>query len=361
MAPRPPVSPVDRDAPAVPVEFARLILQMLAEDGVEPEQALAGLDIPLALVQEDGASLSINQHERLLRRGIELGGGRGGLGYEIGLRIGLTTHSLLAYALLSQVTLGDAIRFGIEFSQDFVPIYRGALRIEDDFAVLDIRMDEPVEPALHRYAFDMALVSVWSGMQVLMGAHWPDVELWFDYPEPEYFAAYEQRLPPCRFGMGANQICFPATQLARRIQTGDPVMAQLMGERLERERQARRRQGSTDIRVLVRERLVAGDDGYPVLEEVAAQLFMSTRTLRRKLQQADTTYVALLDEVRLNDARRLLGMTTLGIEAIAGRIGFAEPASFTHAFRRWTGMTPSEWRSRRRETPDEPLPQEPPP
>lgn len=86
-----------------------------------------------------------------------------------------------------------------------------------------------------------------------------------------------------------------------------------------------------------------------MLEEVAAQLFMSTRTLRRKLQQADTTFVALLDEVRLNDARRLLGMTTLGIEVIAGRIGFAEPASFTHAFRRWTGMTPSEWRARQRE------------
>lgn len=340
---------VDRDAPAVPVEFARLILQMLAEQGASPEQVLDGLAIPQALILEDGASLSINQHERLLRRGIELAGNRGGLGYEIGLRIGLTTHSLLTYALLSQVTLGDAILFGIEFSQDFVPIYRGALRTEDDFAVLDISMDEPVEPALHQYAFDMALVSVWSGMQVLMGPQWPEVELWFDYPEPPYFAEYEQRLPICRFGMGANQICFPATQLARRIHTGDPVMAQLMGERLERERQARRHQGSADIRVLVRELLVADADGYPVLETVASRLFMSTRTLKRKLQQADASFQVLLDEVRLNDARRLLGMSTLGIEEIAGRMGFAEPASFTHAFRRWTGMTPSEWRTRQRE------------
>lgn len=341
--------PVDRDAPAVPVEFARLILQMMAERGVGQEQALEGLGIPAALIATDGASLSINQHEGLLRRGIALSGHQGGLGYEIGLRIGLTTHALLAYALLSQVTLGDAIRFGIEFSQDFVPIYRGALRLEDDFAVLDISMDEPVEPALHRYAFDMALVSVWSGMQVLVGAHWPEVELWFDYPEPDYFAEYEQRLPACRFNMGANQVCFPAAQLARRIHTGDPVMAQLMTERLERERQARRRQGNTDIRVLVRELLVPDADGYPVLDAVASRLFMSTRTLKRKLQQAQTSFQAELDAVRLDDARRLLGMSELGVEEIAGRMGFAEPASFTHAFRRWTGMTPSEWRSRRKE------------
>ena len=342
----PPRARVDRDAPAVPVEFARLILQMLAEGGASAEQVLDGLAIPPALLQEDGASLSINPHERLLRRGIELASHRGGLGYDIGPH-----HPLPArlYALLSQVTLGDAIRFGIEFSQDFVPIYRGALRTEDDFAVLDISMDEPVEPALHPYAVDMALVSVWSGMQVLMGAQWPEVELCFDYPEPAHFADYEHRLPVCRFGMGANQICFPATQLARRIQTGDPVMVQLIGERLKRERQARRHQGSTDIRVLVREPLVADADGYPVLEAVASRLFMSTRTLKRKLQQADASFQALLDEVRLNDARRLLGMSTLGIEEIAGRMGFAEPASFTHAFRRWTGMTPSEWRTRPRE------------
>ncbi|MDF2446377.1 MAG: AraC family transcriptional regulator [Moraxellaceae bacterium] len=346
MSQRTPRAPIDRNAPAVPVEFARLILQMMAERGIPQEQALAGLDIPASLLATDGASLSINQHESLLRRGIALSGNEGGLGYEIGLRIGLTTHALLAYALLSQVTLGDAIRFGIEFSQDFVPIYRGALRVEDDFAVLDITMDEPVEPALQRYAFDMALVSVWSGMHIIMGASWTDVELWFDYPEPEYFAAYEQRLPACRFGMGANQLCFPATQLTRRLQTGDPVMAQLMTERLERERQARKRQGSTDIRVLVRELLVADADGYPALEAVASRLFMSTRTLKRKLQQADTTFQTELDGVRLNHARRLLGMSELGIEEIAGRMGFAEPASFTHAFRRWTGMTPSEWRSR---------------
>lgn len=349
MAHRP---PLDRNAPAVPVEFSRLILQMLAERGFPQEQVLEGLGIPAALIAEDGASLSVNQHEGLLRRGIALCRNEGGLGYEIGLRIGLTTHALLAYALLSQVTLGDAIRFGIEFSQDFVPLYRGTLRVEDDFAVLDITMDEPVEPALHRYAFDMALVSVWSGMQVLVGAHWPEVELWFDYPEPDYFPAYEQRLPACRFNMGANQVCFPAAQLARRIHTGDPVMAQLMTERLERERQARRRQGSTDIRVLVRELLVPDADGYPVLEAVASRLFMSTRTLKRKLQQAGTTFQAELDALRLDDARRLLALSELGIEEVAGRMGFAEPASFTHAFRRWTGMTPSEWRQRHKGGPD---------
>jgi hypothetical protein len=267
----------------VPVEFARLVLTMAAERGYSREQMLAGLSIPAELIDKDGEDLSIDQHEGLLRRAIELTGGDGGMAYELALRVGLTTHALMGYALLSQMTIGDAIRFGVEFSQVVVPVYRGALLVEDDSAIIDITMDLPVEDYLYRYAYDLALVSVWGGMRSLMGGVWPEAELWFNYPEPPYYAAYRERLPACRFDMGANQICFPAEQLARRINTGDPVMAKLMVERAERERDARAGQVSKDIVTLVTGKLLRADDGYPDLETVAAQLFMSARTLKRKL------------------------------------------------------------------------------
>lgn len=340
---------IDLDAPSVPVEFARLVLQMCAERGVPRERMLAGLDIDPATVDRDGASLSIRQHMRLLLKAVDLSGGEGGLGLELGLRIGLSTHSMVAVMMLSQMTIGDAIRLGIEFSQMIVPVYRGRLEEVDGFAVLDISMDQPVPERLHRYAYDLALVSVWSGMLSLFGGVWPEVELWFDYPEPDYFAAYRERLPACRFGMGANQICFPAAQLARRIQTGDPVLAQLAKEKMLRELEARRQQGETGILALLAPLLVRGPDGYPDMEAVCARLCMSTRTLKRKLQQAGTSFQVLLDEVRRQDAIRLLASPDHSIERVATWMGFAEPSNFTHAFKRWTGMTPSEWRRRRLE------------
>lgn len=341
--------PIDRSAPAVPVEFARLVLTMAAERGFSREAMLAGLGIPEELIDKDGEDLSIDQHEGLLRRAIDLTGGDGGMAYELALRVGLTTHALMGYALLSQMTIGDAVRFGVEFSQIVVPVYRGTLLVEDGSAVIDITMDLPVEDALYRYAYDLALVSVWGGLRSLMGGAWPEVELWFNYPEPPYYAAYRDRLPACRFDMGANQICFPAEQLARRINTGDPVMAKLMVERAERERDVRARQVSKDIVTLVAEKLLRTSDGYPDLESVAAQLFMSGRTLKRKLQQAGSGFQLLLDAARQRDAERLLAHSGQSIEEIAGWIGFADPANFTHAFRRWTGVTPSEWRERVRQ------------
>lgn len=344
-----PVPAIDRSAPTVPVEFARLVLTMAAERGFSREVMLAGLGIPGELVDSDGEDLTVDQHEGLLRRAIELAGGEGGLAYELAFRVGLTTHALVGYALLSQVSIGDAVRFGVEFSQIAVPVYRGRLLVEDDSAIIDISMDMRVEDHLYRYAYDLALVSVWGGLRSLMGGVWPDVEIWFNYPEPEYYPAYRDRLPPCRFDMGANQICFPAEQLAKRINTGDPVMARLMIERAARERDARARQGSKGAVELVAEKLVRAEGGYPDLEAVAAQLFMSPRTLKRKLQQAGSGFQVLLDAARQRDSILLLRGSERSIEEIAVWIGFADPANFTHAFRRWTGMTPSEWRGRSRQ------------
>ena len=341
---RKPRPPVDLDAPSVPVEFARLVLQMCVERGIPRERMLAGLGIDVALVDEDGANLSIRQHMSLLLKAIKLSGEEGGLGYELGLRIGLSTHALVAMTMLSQLTIGDAIRLGIQGSQVFVPVYRGRLEQADGFAVLDISMDMAVPDTLSRYAFDMALTSVWSGLLSLFGGVWPEVELWFAYPEPDYFAAYRDRLPACRFDMGANQICFPASQLGKRIQTGDPVMAELMKEKMARALEARKQQGQADILTLLQPLLVRGPNGYPDMDAVCSKLFMSTRTLKRKLQQAGSGFQILLDDVRRQDAMRLLGSSERSIEDIAAWMGFSEPANFTHAFKRWTGVTPSEWR-----------------
>jgi AraC-like DNA-binding protein len=339
---------VDIDTPSVPVEFARLILQMSAERGYPREKMLNGLNITASQVDKDGAYLSIRQHMSLLLKGIKLSGDEGGLGYELGLRIGLSTHALVAMTLLSQTTIGDAIRLGIQFSQVFVPVYRGSLIKEDNFAVLDIRMDMAIPEKLNRYAYDMALVSVWSCLLNLFGGVWPDVELWFAYPEPNYFAAYRDRLPACRFDMGANQICFPNSQLERRIQTGDPIMAQLMREKIARELDARKQQGKADILTLLRPQLAHGTDGYPDMDTVCAKLFMSSRTLKRKLKQAGTGFQILLDDVRCQDAMHMLCHSSLSIEDIAIWMGFTEPANFTHAFKRWTNTTPSEWREQQR-------------
>ena len=80
------------------------------------------------------------------------------------------------------------------------------------------------------------------------------------------------------------------------------------------------------------------------LEECAAQLGISSRTLRRRLQERGLSYQDIADSVRADFARSYLESSRLSIECIAERLGCSEPTSFSRAFRRWTGMSPREFR-----------------
>jgi AraC-like DNA-binding protein len=67
---------------------------------------------------------------------------------------------------------------------------------------------------------------------------------------------------------------------------------------------------------------------------------MTERTLRRRLEKDGLSFQALLDEVRHRAAVLLLDDDALTVAAVAERLGYSEPRSFRHAFRRWTGRAP---------------------
>jgi AraC-like DNA-binding protein len=82
----------------------------------------------------------------------------------------------------------------------------------------------------------------------------------------------------------------------------------------------------------------------PTLAVIAERLGSTTRTLRRQLDHQGTSFRELLDELRSQVAMKYLRDTIMTSEDIAVSLGFSDAANFRHAFRRWTGKTPSEFR-----------------
>ena len=82
------------------------------------------------------------------------------------------------------------------------------------------------------------------------------------------------------------------------------------------------------------------------MQAIADELHLDPRTLRRKLTDEGTSFRELIAGARRTQAEQLLA-TNVSIETIARQLGYAETASFTHAFARWTGMAPSEFRRSR--------------
>ncbi|EXJ12094.1 MULTISPECIES: AraC family transcriptional regulator [Nitrincola] len=82
----------------------------------------------------------------------------------------------------------------------------------------------------------------------------------------------------------------------------------------------------------------------PTAEEVAHALHMSVSTLRRRLLEEGTSYQKIKDDERKVAAINYMNSPQLSINDIAGLMGFDEPSAFFRSFKKWTGMTPGEYR-----------------
>lgn len=337
----------DLEKPAVPVAYGLLILEIAADHGVAREAMLDGADFPPDLLGSADARLSLLQAGRLLFRGMQLSGDRA-FGYEIGLRSNLTSHGFVGYGLMSNPTARDALSFGTKFLQLRLPNLSIRLTTEADLAVVEVTETTSLGP-IRQCMFDLFMVGIARIAQQMTAGQLSakrEIELWFDYPEPEYYARFRDRLPRVRFSMGANQLRFPAIYLDRPLQAADTVTTQLVTQQLEREMTLLGFSG--DFLAQVRALLVNDRNGYPDLESISKRLHLSSRTVKRRLQAHGTSFQELLDEVLRRDSARLLQDPTLSIEDIAVRMGYTDPANFTRAFRKWTGKAPSQFRAEQR-------------
>jgi AraC-like DNA-binding protein len=80
------------------------------------------------------------------------------------------------------------------------------------------------------------------------------------------------------------------------------------------------------------------------MDQVAKRLGMSARSLRRRLKTEGVPYGAVIDEALGRTARRLLEDSNRTLQDIAYAMGFSEPSAFHRAFKRWTGLTPRQYR-----------------
>lgn len=96
----------------------------------------------------------------------------------------------------------------------------------------------------------------------------------------------------------------------------------------------------------VRDLIMLTPNYFPTLKDIANQLYMTPRTLRRKLADQGTSYQQILNETRKHLAIKFLRETTLNMSQIAERVGFSDARNFRHAFKKWTNSTPSSHRAK---------------
>lgn len=263
--------------------------------------------------------------------------GEPALGIYFGLQMRISWHG---YVGLAAMTAQNA-RQALELAARFVPTRTGALAFELDAEGRQaaLLIHERADFGAARDAVVLAIiVGIWQLGCTLTGRQLSgSAEL--AMPEPPYIARFSSVMPGAlRFDRPANRLLFDADVLALPLMTADPAALLLTCEQCERELEALGFVGPFLKRV--RALALRGSGGVRSIEEVAAQLHVSARTLKRRLSEQKTSYSQILDEERKRRALTLLRTTSLSVEEIAERLGYSDVANFGRAFRRLTQRTP---------------------
>jgi AraC-like DNA-binding protein len=263
------------------------------------------------------------------------------LGLLVGQRTTLTSLGLLGRLLRNAASVGDALRA--------LEVYacvrdRGAvvgLGVYGDTALLSYAPHDPAAEgtALH---LERALATGTNILRGLCGAEWAPLEVLLPRSPPRDTTPYAGFFrAPVRFDQEAAALMFPAELLEQRITGADPAVRQRIENRLRR-LEAQQPSSLTDK---LREYLQTAVTRQRCKAERVARLRLLTRrTLSRHLKAEGTSFRRLASEAQFRAAKQLLADTSMSLTQISVALNFSEPAAFTHAFRRWSGTTPSAWR-----------------
>lgn len=335
---------------SIPISYAHLLLEIMAEKGFSSAEILQKSKLPLSIFDALDARITPLQWSKLVWTCLSLSQDFA-LGYQYGLKLRLTAHGPMGYALMSSASLQQALELATQFFNMRLKDYRIDFYKKDQWSVVEIQETHPViskHPeqisVLRRFFYECLMIGIVQTGCALIDHDFSEIELHVDWTEPDYHQAYQQQLPIIHFDQANNHIVYNSALLKLSPKMADPSAFKQSLAQCEAE-QIRFSEYIQDICLRVKTELVLiPQQGYPSLDDVASRLHMSSRTLRRHLNKIDVTYLDLLDEVKYKQAEKLLLESDMEIQDIANYLGYIQPANFARAFKKWSGMTPLAFR-----------------
>lgn len=267
------------------------------------------------------------------------------------LALRITEHSrpwhvgVLGFALMTSPSVQDVGHLLVRFHRLLTNIYR--IRVSEDDEHFKIQLLPNTELESPRLA--AMLLGTWAWrVRFYTGRADLRFSVNFEAPCPARPEAYAHAFGGVlsfhqnETSMTGERGCLDMAVLQRDASVNDTLCAQAAAEleRLELD--------ASNFALRVRRRLSQQLMTGPVsLDVLASGMRMAPRTLQERLEPSGHTFRSLLETTRQSLAKKHLGDPRMSLTDISFALGFANQSAFQHAFKRWTGMTPGEWRRRR--------------
>lgn len=268
------------------------------------------------------------------------------LGLNIGAQINLGAHGYVGYAAMSSPTVGHALRLGAKYYAIQGRPTEVSFVEQDGQAGFDFELTTAADtPDFYRYVMEIAVATTLGALRFYFGGSLPSVEVSLRYPAPDYAARYAELLAvDVRFDQPSNRIRFDAALLDHALASANPALAKMAEQHCEAllAAQSDRR---ADLPAQIEQLLLRQAGHFPSQDEVARLLHMSPRNLRLQLKKQNSSYQQILSAVRRDLSLHYLRNSDMTVDEIAYLLDYSDTPSFTRAFRKWTGRSPSQIRA----------------
>ncbi|MDM8347795.1 AraC family transcriptional regulator [Pseudomonas sp. sp1636] len=317
--------------------------------GLDIDRALAAAGVQADDLGDNGKRIPGAAHERLLQHLIEVSGDPL-FGLHCARFVQPGSWSVLGYITMNCATLGEAMSRIVPYEKLVGDMGVSRIEAATDHVKL-IWSCRHQSAQIRRHMVEDVLAS-W-----LLYARWiadmqgSPQEVWFEHALPagvnlaEYSAVFGC---PIRFEQPCSALIVPLDYLGLALRQADANLLRTLEEHALNLMAGLDEHEALPLRVKNALRLLL-KDGLPRKERVAEKFNMTLRTLQRHLQQADTSYQQILDQLRQELAEHYLLRSDLAIQDIASYLGFTESRSFHRSFKGWTGQTPGQFRENQRQ------------
>lgn len=323
------------------------VVKTLVPMGVDARALLAGSGLTTGEIANAHTRTSVNQYLTVCRNAARLSP-EPGWAIAVGSQMRLTAYGMYGYALACADSLRRATELAVRYHLLATPVMR--IRLVEDEAkaawmfpgMHEVELPD-ADAELFRSLLEIQVLVHMTMTRDVMGTWCMPARARFALPRPAYAQRLESSLEcPIEFDQHHTELHYPLEWLERTPQFANPITAQQVSATCERLLEEHKWGSGLTRRVY--QELMRTPGRFPDIDEVARSLCMASRTMRRKLDEEGTSYSGLLSSVRCALAVDYLSTSLLEVEDIASALGFSDVAGFRHAFKRWTGKTPSQYR-----------------
>ncbi len=333
----------DQGIANIPSNYARLIGRELGLQIRDIPALLKLTQLTSAQLMQEDTLLTAHQLIQIMHNGLHLSS-HPDFGLQLGRRLTPSTHGAMGFLANSSANLLIALKAIQTFLPTRISFALLNLEYNQDSVKCYISFNIDLHPDIHRVLSETFAVVFYECAEFIVGRPVVEASISFTHDEPDYHSCYPEYLPGA-YAFAASELMVNLPMSVCEIPNASAnhenyAIAMLQCEAMLTQLNSHTNSYTYQIQKMMLS-LPLGDLNE---EDAAAALFISKRTLARKLQKENMSFRQIRDTLLSQRASSYLRDSSMSTDAIAVLLNYHDSANFRRAFKRWFNMSPRDYR-----------------